>query len=249
MPAEILKAGGDVLAIRLHSLLDRIVQSQQWPWRWQGARIARLWKKKGDCRACGNSTGLLISDHVSKVLPEFLKTNLVLHTERNRPATQSGGGVAGAGTGFIFYIDLSQAYDRVVREVVCGWPQPVPGATETATDSARIQYLESIGVSEHAAQHTVSNIRVNGTVLDRWNVCPVVRDLVRGVHSNAWFRVGGRETVVAASTGGRQGCKLGGLIFAVDDDDALKLTRSEMAADRNKPVLGIRMQFDTLYAG
>ena len=145
---------------------------------------------------------------------------------------------------FIFYIDLSQPYDRVVREVVSGWPRPIPGATEATTDSARIQYLESISVSEHAAQQIVSNIRLNGTTFDRWNVSPVVRELVRGVHSKAWLRVGGRESVVATSTGGRQGCKLGGLIFAVDYDEALKLMRSEMAAvsisvrckmDRNRP--------------
>ena len=52
VPAEILKAGGDVLAIQFDSLIDRIVQSQQWPWRWQGGRIATLRKKKEDYRAC-----------------------------------------------------------------------------------------------------------------------------------------------------------------------------------------------------
>ena len=68
-------------------------------WRWQGGRLATLWKKKEDYRACENSRNLLISDHVSKVLPEFTKINLRLHTERDLAATQSGG-VAGGGTGF-----------------------------------------------------------------------------------------------------------------------------------------------------
>ena len=49
-----------------------------------------------------------------------------------------------------------------------------------------------------------------GTVIQE---CPKVQSLVAGLHTKAWFQVGDLETYVVTSTGGRQGCKLGGVIF------------------------------------
>eukprot|EP00972_Heterocapsa_arctica_P037912 5580365-Heterocapsa_arctica.AAC.1 len=46
----------------------------------------------------------------------------------------------------------------------------------------------------------------------------------------AWFQVDGRPSVVATSTGGRQGCKLGGLIFAICYEQALGMMRAALVA-------------------
>ena len=56
VPAEILKAGGDVLAIRFRSLIDRIVQSQQWRGDGKAAaspRYGRRRKITGRARTAG----------------------------------------------------------------------------------------------------------------------------------------------------------------------------------------------------
>ena len=256
VPAELLKAGGDALAIRVHALIDRVVTSQRWPWRWKGGRIATLWKKKGDYQVCDNSRGLLVSDHLGKVLPDLIKEDLTPFIAARLPRSQYGG-VEGGGTDFpnhtlrllveyakaealsvfILFVDLSQAFDRVVREVVCGWPQQQPGVPEASTDAARLAYLLAIGVNETAARHIVKDVRANGTVLERWDVDPVVAELVRGLHSMAWFQVEGRLSVVATATGGRQGCKLGGVIFAICYEQALAMMRTDLVA------AGIAVQF------
>eukprot|EP00972_Heterocapsa_arctica_P002151 308932-Heterocapsa_arctica.AAC.1 len=46
----------------------------------------------------------------------------------------------------------------------------------------------------------------------------------------AWFQVDGRPSVVATSTGGRQGCKLGGLVFAICYEQALGMMREALVA-------------------
>jgi hypothetical protein len=256
VPAELLKAGGCALAIQVHSLIDRVVTSQRWPWRWKGGRVATLWKKKGDYQICDNSRGLLVSDHVGKILPDLIKDDLAPIIAARLPPSQYGG-VEGGGTDFpnhtlrllveyakadslslfILFVDLSQAFDRVVREVVCGWPQQRQGASDASTDAARLAYLISIGVNALAANHIVKDVRTNGTVLERWDVDPVVAELVRGLHSMAWFQVEGCQSVVATATGGRQGCKLGGLIFAICYEQALAMMRAALVA------AGIAIQF------
>jgi hypothetical protein len=247
VPAELLKAGGCAIAVCVHPLIDRIVVSQRWPWRWKGGRVATLWKKKGDYQVCDNSRGLLVMDHIGKILPDLIKNELAPTIAARLPASQYGG-VEGGGTDFpnhtlrllveyakvaslslfILFVDLSQAFDRVVREVVCGWPQQQQGVSDATSDAERLAYLLSIGVNEAAAQHIVRDIRLHGTVLERWEVDPVVAELIRGLHSMAWFQVDGRPSVVATSTGGRQGCKLGGLIFAICYEQALSMMREAL---------------------
>ena len=95
----------------------------------------------------------------------------------------------------------------------------------------------SIGVNETAARRIVKDVRANGTVLERWDVDPVVAELVRGLHSMAWFQMQGRRSVVITATGGRQGCKLVGLIFAICYEQALTKMRSALSA------AGIAVQF------
>ena len=57
VPAELPKAGGDALAIRVHTLIDRVVTSQRWPWCWKGGRIATLWNKKATTRSATTAGG------------------------------------------------------------------------------------------------------------------------------------------------------------------------------------------------
>ena len=90
---------------------------------------------------------------------------------------------------FILFIDLVQAYDRVVRVIVFGWPQPAQGETEMTTDRERLEYLCRIGVNKEAAHHIVKEVRESGTVMERWQVDPIVAELIRGLPSKAWFQV------------------------------------------------------------
>jgi hypothetical protein len=71
-------------------------------------------------------------------------------------------------------------------------------------------------------------MRDKGSVFQQWQVDPKVEALVRGLHTKAWFRVGDNESVVVTATGGRQGCKLGGIIFISVYEQALEQVRQRL---------------------
>ena len=124
---------------------------------------------------------------------------------------------------FMLFIDLTQAFDRVMREIAFGWPQG--SGLDACLRETQAEYLESIGVPLAIARKIVDHIRTHGDVLSQWNVDPVVHELVRGLHTHAWFRVEDSDSIVETMTGGRQGCKLGFLIFCAVYEQALFMMR------------------------
>ena len=245
LPAEVAKAGGSAFAVKLYGITSRIVGEERWPVQWKGGRLASLWKKKGSATECANSRGLLVSDHISKAFTDILKDELQPQLRAHIPDNQYGG-MAGGGTDipnhtirsvlqyaklfalsvFVLFLDLEKAFDKVIREIVMGWPQSEDGSF--ASESQQREYLRSIGVAERAADHIVELMRDKGSVFRQWQVDPKVEALVRGLHTKAWFRVGDNESVVVTSTGGRQGCKLGGIIFNSVYEQALEQVRQRL---------------------
>ena len=67
IPASLLKAGGDALAIKLNALEQIIVEREQIPAMWKGGRLVDVYKKKGNPAECSNSRGLLIATILRKV--------------------------------------------------------------------------------------------------------------------------------------------------------------------------------------
>ena len=111
----------------------------------------------------------------------------------------------------MLFIDPTQAFDIALREIAFGRPQG--SGLDAATFGAQVEYLASLGVSNDTAEHIAAHIRDHGDVLTQWQVDPVVAELVRGLHTHAWFRVDDSDSIVETLTGGRQGCKLGCLVF------------------------------------
>eukprot|EP00972_Heterocapsa_arctica_P115832 16449909-Heterocapsa_arctica.AAC.1 len=121
------------MAVKLHSIVDRVVSSQRWPWRWKGGRTASLWKRGRLYRNCDNSRGFLVSNHAGKVLPDLIKGHLAPHIILAQLPTTLFGGIEGGATDFpnhtlrmleeyarvsalsffMCFIDHAQAYDRV----------------------------------------------------------------------------------------------------------------------------------------
>eukprot|EP00973_Karenia_brevis_P085560 11870192-Karenia_brevis.AAC.1 len=52
--------------------------------------------------------------------------------------------------------------------------------------------------------------------------------MINSLHTNAWFKVGDLPSVVVTSTGGRQGCRLGGIIFNGVYERALAQVRHKL---------------------
>eukprot|EP00973_Karenia_brevis_P030638 4224824-Karenia_brevis.AAC.1 len=69
---------------------------------------------------------------------------------------------------FALFLDLVKAFDRVVRELVLGWP---PGCDD------HLQHLLDLGLDLEAATFIYEYINEFGCLFEQWNVDPVVRDL------------------------------------------------------------------------
>ncbi|CAK0870212.1 unnamed protein product, partial [Prorocentrum cordatum] len=230
LPPGVIKAGGCPKAVHVHSIVHDMVVTRSWPARWKGGRMATPWKRKGSPKECNDHRGLLVADSMAKIPAGLLKDEIMPAAIEKLPETQFGG-KPGGGTDFppraltlltefadahsmfrrIIFFDLTQAFDRVIREIVYGWP-PCSGHC-WARDAARAGYLRQRALPIRAAAKVVPHIDKHGSVFERWNINPAVIALTQNLHDRAWFAV-------------ERGCKLGGLIFCCVCEEALAAMRS-----------------------
>eukprot|EP00973_Karenia_brevis_P050951 7074997-Karenia_brevis.AAC.1 len=106
---------------------------------------------------------------------------------------------------FILFVDLSKAFDRVVRELVMG----IPPSCKTSL----LDYLASVGVPRKAAEWIDAYLKQHGPLLRQWGVPEQVVQLICSLHDRCWFRYADLQSVVVTKVGCRQGCKSGPYIF------------------------------------
>ena len=242
IPAEVLVAGGEPLAHIMRPVHEKIEEQCQMPIRWKGGRIADLYKQKGDPQLCSNSRGLLVSDHLAKGYIGQLKDNVDEQYCRNMPESQFGA-VKNGGTDyahhlvltsidyarlaaqsiFILFLDLEKAYDRIIRELVIGWPQDVRAGGRA--------YLESLGLHPDTVEWILGYISKVGPVFHQWGIDEKVIALINSLHTHSWFCYDDLETVISTYTGGRQGCKLGGTMFNSVYAQALLMCRELLKSE------------------
>eukprot|EP00973_Karenia_brevis_P075969 10554269-Karenia_brevis.AAC.1 len=106
---------------------------------------------------------------------------------------------------FILYVDLTKAFDRVVRELVMGMPRSCKMPLQ--------EYLVTVGVPKQAAKWIDEYLRERGPLLKEWGVPEEVVNLICSLHDHCWFKYGNLQTVVVTNVGARQGCKSGTYVF------------------------------------
>eukprot|EP00973_Karenia_brevis_P073955 10279593-Karenia_brevis.AAC.1 len=106
---------------------------------------------------------------------------------------------------FILYVDLSKAFDRIVRELVMG----IPASCNVPLE----KYLREIGIPHRAAKWIAEYLQDHGCILEQWGVPLEVIRLICSLHDHCWFRYGSEESMVVTKIGARQGCKSGPIIF------------------------------------
>ena len=126
---------------------------------------------------------------------------------------------------FLLYVDLEKAFDRVCRELLFGFPAWVEGC-----DTAREQHLLGLGLSQRAAQFVIEMLRNEGPLLVRWGVPLGVVNLLLNLHDGSWFEIADALDIVVGKTGGRQGCKVGALVFNSIYAKAMAHVKSRMCA-------------------
>ena len=242
LSANVLKAGGDALAIKVNEIENRSILEERVPIRWKGSRLVDLYKKKGNPTECSSHRGLQIADHLAKSFVGKLRDTIKTQVEEYLPCDQFWG-VKGGGTDypvhiiqsmvsyaalaklsvFVLFVDLVAAYDSVVREIALGLPHNLEEDGES--------YLRSIGLSSDVAKHVLEFLENGGPVLERIGVDAKIIRLINALHTKAWARYGALASVVVTTKGGRQGCKLGGVIFAIIFGQVMANVRARLSAD------------------
>ena len=210
---------------------------------------------------CDNSRGLLISDHISKVFTTLLKdaidkpysewvdrmqcgcakkrgTDTANHFVRSFLDAAKLKGLSV----FVLFLDLTKAIAFVLRELLMGWQQ--------GFHKDPIKFFTDLGLTEDEARDRAQEIDCYGSLLEELGVDPKVVALIASLHTGSWFQYKDLDTVILSIKGGRQGCKLGSIVFNMVYARALYSVRyklkkqgiglvvrlNDSSADANKPV-------------
>ena len=106
---------------------------------------------------------------------------------------------------FVLYLDLVKAYDRILRELVIGFPANLL--------EDKVGYLVSLGIAEESARWIAEYIEQHGCLMKQWGCDAKSVALLSSLHAGAWFQYGDLPTCIKTFVGGRQGLKFGAMVF------------------------------------
>ncbi|CAK0824310.1 unnamed protein product [Prorocentrum cordatum] len=243
LSALIVKTRGWHAAEIMSKIIHDIIYVRHVPLVWRGGKLVVIYKGKGMATDPDNYRGILVSDHLAKILTSLLQAHLNATYEKAVGVSQYGA-VKHRGTAmaslvvrsfldlcsarswscFVLFVDLSKAFDYAIREVVMGW---MPDASSASLEEKRA-LLEKLGVPERASHHLAEWIDKTGGLLALSGADPAVCELVTSLHHGAWFRLPRDEPYVVSVSGARQGCKLGALVFNMIYSLALLMLKQEL---------------------
>ena len=126
---------------------------------------------------------------------------------------------------FVLFLDLTKAFDLAVRELVLGWAHSLPADTRS-----RRQHLLKVGIPDEFADEVLEWIESNWSLLATMGVPSNVIGTANSLHTSSWFRMVDSSLLVTCA-GGRQGCKLGALIFNLLYSMALRRVKAALIAE------------------
>ena len=227
-----LKAGGEPLARLVHQLIMTAITHEVVPISWKGDRAVTLYKGKGSPQHTDNYRILLIQDNLGKVFLEIVKDEVAQQYEQDNPGAQFGGVANGATdvpthivrefiahaksvrrSWAVIFLDLEKAFDKVIRELLMDKPHNLSGSVS--------EYFVSKGIAPTLAGWVEQYILHNGPILSQWQVDRKSARMLNTLHAGSWMRYDDADPVMSV-TGGRQGCKLGGIVFGAIYAQAIK---------------------------
>ena len=110
---------------------------------------------------------------------------------------------------FCLFVDLSKAFDFVVREVIMGWP---PSMIHWQMPD-KVEFLCSLGLEQDAAAVLAAWVDSTGGLLMAAGASECWVRTIASLHDGAWFKLPGDTRYICSLAGGRQGCKLGACVF------------------------------------
>ena len=242
--ALVLRAGGLPVAHHLHRLIVELCSLGYIPISWRGGRLVVIFKK-GQARCMDNYRGILVANHVAKVIAMLLY-RFISPTYHKQIGQRQYGAAKNRGTALasltlrtfgeacsaqsfswaVLFLDLSKAFDFALRETVMGWMQ----CASFSDIQAKAQHLQSLGVPAGFAMDLANEIDAKGGLLaECMGEAPRARALVASLHDKAWFKLDDDTRYIETAAGGRQGCILGPVVFNLIYSIALARVRRRLA--------------------
>ena len=158
-----------------------------------------------------NSRGLLLSDHDAKILTGIVQIDVYPQYHTYIPDEQFGAAKhrgadfaahmsssfvamcnAEAWSFLVLFVDLSKAFDMVVRELPSGLRQ---------CDDA-IPTLVKLGFSDEEAERVAAELRDNPTLLEQISCNKATEYIFKNTHHNSWLKFGDSDDVIVSNRGG-----------------------------------------------
>lgn len=203
-------------------LILKIYMWQAEPLAYKGGVMAVIPKRIGASQV-NHFRGIMLLPTVAKRIHALLRSTTVQLIERIKPQGQIGGfmnqqvGYAsqalrtfcriahhhGFSTGVLF-VDLANAFHRLVRELVCG--QSMQKDVQAVLETIEQDHGTNRGLRAWLA--------IPG-MLERLGASPILIQLMREVHTNTWHTLAGMPGVTRTRRGTRPGSPLADVVFHV----------------------------------
>ena len=139
----------------------------------------------------------------------------------------------------ILFVDLSKAFDKIIREIVMGWfDHEWPEMTEKERRARCVNTLKGHGLSGRQAKRLTSTIEAS-FALGEAGVDAHTIALLKSMHSESWFKIRGADEHLVFKLGGRQGCKFGSVVFNMAYARAL----AQFVREAEREGIAVRLRF------
>ena len=255
--AEIFHLFPGPVAENVHQLLVKMVCHIAEPVSAKGGLLVRAFKGKGSPKDPSAYRGLLISNHLAKILHAAIREPLLPFYSANALPMQLGGrkhatvGTAGhlarlflswcrqsSVTAGILFLDIQTAFYRVLRPLICRYAHFHEQLRNI------IQYFE---LGPELYQEVCESLNEPSAMME-CDVPQHLEALCSELHASTWFSTANREELVRTCGGTRPGSPCADLIFNMLFQKVLRKLRSSLYAQ------GLLCDFDwsgekSLYPG
>ncbi|CAK0907861.1 unnamed protein product, partial [Prorocentrum cordatum] len=202
--ASIWRTGGEAALDMVIPLFDISFTAAQAPIAMKVGKLWDIWKQKGDPAVCGNSRGILVSDHLSKWYCMSI-AEPVFRAAPNALGLAQCGSMPGRDAALLttaiqtfieralhqrrswalLFLDLAKAFDSIIREYLYG-----VGRGKLSDLSADLQRA---GIPAPVAQEAQTYLETHPPLLEQAGMTPEDVRQIADWHTGTWFAV--REVV------------------------------------------------------
>ena len=236
--SELCSLGAAPLAKHIHALTAKFVTFLEEPIQWKGGTLIAAYKHAGHMDDVKSYRSLLLSDHLGKSMRSWLRENFRgIYTDKSAEthfAGKLGGNPSHASSltrSFLdgmgkrgisssaYFVDVSSAYYRVVRELVVGMQ---------TSDQEIIAILERFGLGP-AEFRTLQEHLSTPPVFEQYGVPERENAMMESLMDCTWFTVIGSSDITRTRAGSRPGDTFADLVFAFVYSHLLQVLRDALA--------------------